>query len=309
MSAKTFHTSIAFSADSLPKQCCSTIATRIGFCLSVSWHTDVQQLCVLDNEVEQSQAPHVIEAQTPRGSVGANDDIWHPWVFLTDVKRVYNNELAVSGISAPPQPTHQYLTFSCQRLKDMVIVLFYFAVDTLAQVRSHLQAQPTFHTFLDYQGVPLSGILVPQQVYPAPVAFQPNPAIRFFNRDGTLGIPLVEAFGQQFGSLIQGDSIPNVTNTSVRVAMRILWPGYEPWSDNVHVYDHSAATHPFTLAKLAHATAKAVKKFLDNMGSVPSREPRADWNVSAVPFASLRLVELRHVSTGSWQPVLTRVVN
>lgn len=39
-----------------------------------------------------------------------------------------------------------------------------------------------------------------------------------------------------------------------------------------------------------------------------SSEESPDWWIRSIPFEQLHLVELRHVATGSWQPVISRVM-
>lgn len=109
----------------------------------------------------------------------------------------------------------------------------------------------------------------------------------------------------------------------------LQWPGYDSWHDNIHVFDHTTATRPYTLEKLAHVVSKAVHKFMtvcpnaqsrqlfrfvltslvqQDMSNVQSTERRPDWWLRTIRFEDLVLLELRHVSKGSWQPVLCRVV-
>ena len=99
------------------------------------------------------------------------------------------------------------------------------------------------------------------------------------------------------------------------------WPGYQPWHYVFHIYDHAYESKPITLAKLAHEVAKAVRQFkqvstnpslsrqlgltscnIQDMNGIASTEQ--GWSVNNVKLESLFLLELRHVSTGSWQPVL-----
>ena len=100
----------------------------------------------------------------------------------------------------------------------------------------------------------------------------------------------------------------------------LQWPGYEPWHYVVHTYDHAYDSRPITLARLAQEVAKAVRQFkqvstglrlhkskrltiiIQDMTGIQSREP--SWSMDLINVEDLFLVELRHVSTGSWQPVL-----
>ena len=57
-----------------------------------------------------------------------------------------------------------------------------------------------------------------------------------------------------------------------------------------HSYDIVMHAHMYLLAQ--------------DLATVASTETRQDWWLSNVRFNELYLVELRHVSQGSWQPVL-----
>ena len=89
------------------------------------------------------------------------------------------------------------------------------------------------------------------------------------------------------------------------------------------ITDNTVNRQPFTLAQLAHAIAKAVHKFylvrvtqssaergtntrrLQDMRQVRSAETSSDWWLSQIDISDLYIMELRHVSKGSWQPVLS----
>ena len=91
----------------------------------------------------------------------------------------------------------------------------------------------------------------------------------------------------------------------------------------MNVVDRTAAANPITKAKLANYVARAVRSFmqvillfsphiscrsLDNplqeFAVAPSDGSASDWGVSNINFDKLYLLEFRHVSVGSWQPVL-----
>ncbi|KAI0347635.1 hypothetical protein BDW22DRAFT_1349660 [Trametopsis cervina] len=65
---------------------------------------------------------------------------------------------------------------------------------------------------------------------------------------------------------------------------------------------------PITRAKLAQYVVKGVRQCLQEMSrSSTSKDPRPDWHITRYSFEKLVLLELRHVSVGSWQPVLAVV--
>ncbi|KAJ3553987.1 hypothetical protein NM688_g3334 [Phlebia brevispora] len=144
----------------------------------------------------------------------------------------------------------------------------------------------------------------PQEVYQNTQPHQPRPPVQFFN-NGVLGIRLVDAIAGHVSGLHEAGTLAPLTGAN-RITCRINWPGYESWSDGLHVVDHN--TQPYTLARLAQVIAKTIQKFCGDNAQVRTREPRADWAVNSIPFESLYLLEIRHVSSGSWQPVISRVL-
>ncbi|KAJ3553988.1 hypothetical protein NM688_g3337 [Phlebia brevispora] len=160
----------------------------------------------------------------------------------------------------------------------------------------------TYHTFLDFPDHSFfsMGIIVPQKIYTALVPFQAQPSIAFVE-NGHMGVRLENALNNHFEALEDPASTPLVTDKS-RVMYRVLWPGYEPWSDSSHIVDNSGL--PISRARLAFSVARIVQKFMSDVRYVGSSELRPDWWVENVRYDALYLVELRHVSTGSWQPVL-----
>ncbi|KAJ3556422.1 hypothetical protein NM688_g2032 [Phlebia brevispora] len=185
-------------------------------------------------------------------------------------------------------------------------------------------AQLTFHNFMDYDDqVQVRGIIVPQEVYRNPQPYEPRPPVQFFVNN-VLGIRLVDALAGDIAGLHAANRGVPLTHAT-RISCRINWPGFDPWNDSLHVNDNHI--EPFTLSRLAQAIARTVHKFFtvssniklfrhvklaatvrqDNM-HVRTRERRMDWAVNDIPFESLYLLELRHVSAGSWQPVVSRMV-
>ncbi|KAJ3553989.1 hypothetical protein NM688_g3336 [Phlebia brevispora] len=176
------------------------------------------------------------------------------------------------------------------------------------EVSSNMAAtQPSaYHNFMDYQSpvqVPVQGVIVPQEVYrnaqPLP---QANPPVRFYVQN-VLGIRLTDALQGNFAHL-HGAGVAVPLTQANRISCRINWPGYEAWSDGMHIIDNNA--QPYTLARLAQTIARTIRKFFNDNAHVATQEPRLDWAVNNIPFESLYLLELRHVSTGSWQPVISR---
>ena len=80
------------------------------------------------------------------------------------------------------------------------------------------------HTFLDFnqqEWNTLPGIIVPQQVYQAPTAFEPLRNIRFYV-NGRPGVLLSQALAQDLRGLADAVSTPSLTEGGMRIALRIL---------------------------------------------------------------------------------------
>ncbi|KAI0345994.1 hypothetical protein BDW22DRAFT_1353648 [Trametopsis cervina] len=163
------------------------------------------------------------------------------------------------------------------------------------------------HTFVDYLGVQVPGWIVPQQQYTSGSGqFQPRPPIRFYD-EGRWGMRLKRAYEMDFRGMPDG-AMPAVLNeTGTKIAIRILWPGYQPWVQHMHAYDHTNSRQPITKSRLAYDIARLVKLFVNDMSQAQSTEVSRDWWVSNFVFEDLILLELRNVSAGSWQPVLCRI--
>ncbi|KAI0339076.1 hypothetical protein BDW22DRAFT_1361993 [Trametopsis cervina] len=166
------------------------------------------------------------------------------------------------------------------------------------------------HTFVDYlYRTVIPGWIVPQRVYRTDIAgFQPRPPVQF-HVYGQFGIRLTDALAQNFAGLTDSSRQVVLTETGMKIAVRIWWPGYERWLKHTHAYGHSSERPPITLSQLAYRVSRLVQEFQEEMRGKASTERSPDWWISNVPFHQLVLLELRHVSTGSWQPVLCRAVN
>ena len=158
-------------------------------------------------------------------------------------------------------------------------------IPSLLTELSQKKQDAAFQTFLDYpNGVRLPGIVIPQEVYQAqPLSgSQQRPSIPFVVH-GRPGIRLADVLDSNRSHIsgLQGAQMtPELTNNaSLRITLRISvsqqpawtymrltiergfqWPGYEPWDKAIHTADHRVQL--FTLSRLAHAVATAVRDFL-----------------------------------------------
>ncbi|KAI0339072.1 hypothetical protein BDW22DRAFT_637582 [Trametopsis cervina] len=163
---------------------------------------------------------------------------------------------------------------------------------------------PHYHSFNDYdQGVyaQFPGIIVPQQVHIAQTHYVVRQSIAFYTR-GSPGVRLQDALTGHLQTLDFPNSKPQVSE-STRTTLRIIWPGYEPWTHgSITVRHHNTGSPAFTMGELAHAVAAHIHRFYEEMANIQGSEPQ--WALRNIAFERLYLVELRHVSAGSWQPVI-----
>ncbi|KIP06391.1 hypothetical protein PHLGIDRAFT_119016 [Phlebiopsis gigantea 11061_1 CR5-6] len=134
-----------------------------------------------------------------------------------------------------------------------------------------------------------------------------------FRVNGTLGVRLRDALRYPTTHNIQGlydpNALPILSHTSLRVTIRIQWPGYESWTDpnGIHQYDHGYEANLRNRQHIAWQVARSVKTFYDEMRTTQGIEP--GWSLgrmaTSIAFDDLYLIELRNASRGSWQPVLS----
>ncbi|GJE88860.1 hypothetical protein PsYK624_049470 [Phanerochaete sordida] len=169
--------------------------------------------------------------------------------------------------------------------------------------------QASYHFVADYsdtvqEGLP--GVVVPQQVYKPPAGQPEYKRLHriSFTHNGLPGIRLADALRLPIPNLHRAQSKPMLSETGTRVALRIMWPGYAPWSHQnaIDIFDHTLQANPATLERIAHRIATLFRGFCEEKSRERSREP--SWQLRHDSFDKLYLVELRHVSKGSWQPVI-----
>ncbi|KAI0339077.1 hypothetical protein BDW22DRAFT_1361994 [Trametopsis cervina] len=160
-------------------------------------------------------------------------------------------------------------------------------------------------TFVDYPGQPLGGTIVPQRLYTASSPYHRRESIRF-NHGGRMGVGLQDALRQRAEDMPDADERPETTTSSSKITLRINWQGYADFSCNINAREHSQRGESILKRKLAFCVAQVVYQFYQR--ATPSQGDQdvhyAGWELANIPFERLRLLELRHVSPGSWQPVL-----
>ncbi|KIP06409.1 hypothetical protein PHLGIDRAFT_462833 [Phlebiopsis gigantea 11061_1 CR5-6] len=107
-----------------------------------------------------------------------------------------------------------------------------------------------------FHGSNFPGIYIPQSVWvPAagPRDWDRMPTIRFTQNGRQEGVNLGDAYRRNFNGMLDSQVIPCTSTTSQRVAIRINWPGYEPWHKHVNVANNSEHVNK---ARLAYEVAR-----------------------------------------------------
>ncbi|KAI0791469.1 hypothetical protein BC629DRAFT_1509756 [Irpex lacteus] len=147
--------------------------------------------------------------------------------------------------------------------------------------------------------------VIPQGVFPTSQTYTPLPNVTF-TVSGALGIRLVDALNPAFHGLCDAGVVPRMTKDAKKFILRLKWPGYPAWSEVVHAYDHTYMANPNTLKKVAQLAAQKIQMFCHELHRHPYDVSSGGdgWQIERHPLETLVLLELRHVSQGSWQPVL-----
>ncbi|EPT04896.1 hypothetical protein FOMPIDRAFT_1034573 [Fomitopsis schrenkii] len=136
---------------------------------------------------------------------------------------------------------------------------------------------------------------------------QLEPPIMFYMQNPSRsGMSLQDALHGRFMNLCDRDE-HMFEQRGPSVSIRLMWPGYAPWSKQIPTRDFRTPPQPITRAKLAKNVAKTVQRFIQDMEQRPM-EDDADirWRVGPghIQLQDLALVGLQHVSMGSWQAYL-----
>ncbi|KIJ15066.1 hypothetical protein PAXINDRAFT_11986 [Paxillus involutus ATCC 200175] len=88
--------------------------------------------------------------------------------------------------------------------------------------------------------------------------------------------------------------------------LRVLWPGYEPFSKTLSTKNWAKQRSPITRGKLAEFVATAIRYLFKKNRNEAYNRDYAPWNVgpNGIQLKDIVLVAVHHVSKGSWQPEL-----
>ncbi|KIP03466.1 hypothetical protein PHLGIDRAFT_130122 [Phlebiopsis gigantea 11061_1 CR5-6] len=173
--------------------------------------------------------------------------------------------------------------------------------DPLSQPNDH----PAFATSSNYATVPDYDI-IPQRslVSRSALAFMSMKAISFVGLPHkTPGANLHALLAPENAvSCVQhahgGVFVSDVINGNSSFVVRLEWPGLPLWEEQVLGYR-------FTRGEVAHHVATVIYKWWKSAKTMPLPNDLDlhKWHPSALCFRSIRLLELRGIAPGIWQPV------
>ncbi|KAI0788783.1 hypothetical protein C8Q75DRAFT_719129 [Abortiporus biennis] len=129
-----------------------------------------------------------------------------------------------------------------------------------------------------------------------------DPIMFFVSSDGC-GINCKDAINSKFMNLMDRDD-PMFSSRGPSVSIRLMWPGYAPWSRQIPTRDFRTPPGPVTRAKLAKSVAKTIQRFIEEMQDKEQEDdaPRhLKVGLHHITIDDIDILGLQHVSMGSWQ--------
>ena len=131
------------------------------------------------------------------------------------------------------------------------------------------------------QGIPAIGVMLPQRTYRPHTqsdrrryveeVILEQPIMFYMQNPQGCGISCRDALNSKFMRLVGRDD-QMFNNRGPSVSIRLMWPGYAPWSRQIPTRDFRTPPGPITRSKLAKNVAKTVQRFLD-VSDVPINNP------------------------------------
>ncbi|KAI0341228.1 hypothetical protein BDW22DRAFT_1359483 [Trametopsis cervina] len=166
---------------------------------------------------------------------------------------------------------------------------------------SSREVKRLYHTFLDFEVEERAEtrIVVPQKVYNPhrPALAAPCTPVDF-KTYGQLGFNLQSAYDKQQDGLEDAAQICHLTDGDKSVAIRIQWPGYGKLQSKMKLKNP-------TKLSIASTVAERVEAHIRKMKTTEPTEECRDWDINNFDLCDMYLLRLEHVSTGSWQPILS----
>lgn len=119
-------------------------------------------------------------------------------------------------------------------------------------------------------------------------------------------ISAMDALDERLDGLVRGEETV-FHGCSSAVSLRIEWPGYKPWTDQIRTLDWREPPNKITRSKLLTEIAKRLEKFLQRCHSTPVSPDAQVWRAGVqggIQLDNIAVVALERVALGSWQPHL-----
>ncbi|KAJ3556020.1 hypothetical protein NM688_g2258 [Phlebia brevispora] len=130
------------------------------------------------------------------------------------------------------------------------------------------------------------------------------PPITFYVQGGRVkGIRLANILAGNFPDLVEPNELLGRLSNTTKTTYRLRVVGYTHFDRQMPAYRMTAPVEYLTRQTVAHHVAIAVQECIQRDGGFWV-VVGIDGIIHNVPFSDLRLMELRRVSEGSWQPVL-----
>lgn len=149
-------------------------------------------------------------------------------------------------------------------------------------------------------------VRVPQEIYASKDrTFKPR-VISAFRIHGAAGIPLAAILrGETEG--LEGRALPALPDdmTCTKVSLRILWPGYEPFTKQIMI---RTGGRTVSMDRLVEVIAKVLVEFCQKRALVPTSDPAWRLGPGSITVDDMTLVGILHVSRSSIQPLVDVLV-
>ncbi|OJT01611.1 hypothetical protein TRAPUB_7953 [Trametes pubescens] len=146
--------------------------------------------------------------------------------------------------------------------------------------------------------------LLPQQEYVAKRRFQPKPPV-LFRTWSTPYVKLADALTGNVALLLGRDeAVLPEDHLSQKQSLRLEIVGCRSYERQINVRNPANGFRSITKGKLAEKIAREIHDYMNRHQSAPFGLPRLGLGPGTAGFERLVLLELRHVSKSSWQPVL-----
>ncbi|KAI0831133.1 hypothetical protein BC628DRAFT_1352418 [Trametes gibbosa] len=145
--------------------------------------------------------------------------------------------------------------------------------------------------------------VLPQREYVAKRRFQPKPPIVFRTWSQPY-VRLADALAGNVAALLgRDDTVFSEDHLSQKQSLRLEIVGCRSYERQINVRSPPNSSRSITKGKLAEKIAREMFDYMNRHQQGPFGLPRLNLGPGTAGFENLVLLELRHVSKSSWQPI------